>query len=96
MGKYRKKPILIEAMQWKGFIVDSKENLDYMIELEEWAASRNKTGMALTYKGDNVLIPTLEGIMTCGPGDWIICGVNSELYPCKDDIFRKTYEEQIE
>ena len=37
-------------------------------------------------------IKTLEGVMHASPGDWIIRGVNGELYPCKPDIFAKTYE----
>jgi hypothetical protein len=37
-------------------------------------------------------IKTLEGIMTANAGDWIITGVNGERYPCKPDIFEKTYE----
>ena len=37
-------------------------------------------------------IQTLEGCMTASPGDWIITGVNGEQYPCKPDIFEKTYE----
>jgi hypothetical protein len=37
-------------------------------------------------------IETLEGTMTGNPGDWLITGVNGEQYPCKDDIFQKTYE----
>lgn len=40
----------------------------------------------------SVQIPTLEGVMTANPGDWIITGVNGERYPCKPDIFEKTYE----
>ena len=39
------------------------------------------------------VIETLEGTMTASPGDWIIRGVNGETYPCKPDIFAKTYEE---
>lgn len=39
-----------------------------------------------------MLVDTLEGTMHAEAGDWIIKGVNGELYPCKDDIFRKTYE----
>lgn len=37
-------------------------------------------------------VKTLEGTMTCGVGDWMITGVEGEQYPCKDSIFRKTYE----
>ena len=43
-------------------------------------------------KHTTILIPTLEGVMTVLPGDWIIKGVNGEFYPCKPDIFDKTYE----
>lgn len=39
-----------------------------------------------------VVIETLEGIMVANPGDWIITGVKGEKYPCKDDIFKLTYE----
>ena len=41
---------------------------------------------------ERLVISTLEGDMTAEPGDWIITGVAGEVYPCKDDIFRKTYE----
>jgi hypothetical protein len=37
-------------------------------------------------------IETLEGTMVGNPGDWLITGINGEQYPCKDDIFQKTYE----
>jgi hypothetical protein len=41
---------------------------------------------------DPLVISTLEGDMKANPGDWIITGVNGEVYPCKPDIFEKTYE----
>lgn len=43
-------------------------------------------------KGDDIIIPTLEGEMLAKKGDWIVKGVNGEFYPVKDDIFQKTYE----
>lgn len=43
--------------------------------------------------GESLFIGTLEGSMQCSPGDWIIRGVQGELYPCKHDIFMATYEE---
>lgn len=43
--------------------------------------------------GGWVDIKTLEGVMRANPGDWIICGVNGEFYPCKADIFAKTYDQ---
>jgi hypothetical protein len=47
---------------------------------------------AVTRDGECLVIATLEGMMRAEPGDWIIRGVNGELYPCKPDIFAATYE----
>lgn len=54
---------------------------------------RKKPVVVTAYQTDvEIQIETLEGIMTASPGDWIITGVNGEQYPCKPDIFEKTYE----
>ena len=76
--KYRKKPIVIEAVKWTGTITPEIEDL-----LGE---------VKVLPKGSSLLIPTLEGVMEARRGDYIIRGVNGELYPCKPDIFKKTYE----
>ena len=79
--KYRKKPVVIEAVQWTG----KKGNLLEVTQLN--------TGTRIIEKnGDSLLIPTLEGDMTASLGDWIIQGVSGEIYPCKPDIFELTYE----
>lgn len=76
--KYRKKPVVIEAVQWTGIITPDVERL---------------LGKAnVLPKGTSLLIPTMEGVMEARQGDYIIRGVNGELYPCKPDIFNKTYE----
>jgi len=76
---FRKKPIVIEAIQW---ILDNKEEIE------------NFVGRELDYcEGDTgLVIPTLEGNMIAYCHDWIIEGINGEFYPCKPDIFKKTYE----
>ena len=81
--KFRKKPIVIEAEQF----MDTSDSVSEIMELAG--------GKTLTWHVHNhtLSIPTLEGNMTASNGDWIIKGVNGELYPCKPDIFRKTYEE---
>ena len=76
--KYRKKPVVIEAIQWTGSnpldIIDfCKDSCEYSIY-------------------DEILIHTLEGDMIAQYGDYIIKGINGEFYPCKPDIFEKTYE----
>ena len=86
--KYRKKPVVISAMQWNGNVynlIDSQKQMFNTIK---------KTSDTISIRSDFKLeIHTLEGIMLANIGDWIIVGVNGELYPCKDDIFKKTYEE---
>lgn len=82
--KYRKKPVVIEAWQ---FTNENKNSL--LSELREQQAN-----IYPTHEGVNPVmkIPTLEGEMTASVGDYIIKGVNGEFYPCKPDIFEKTYE----
>ena len=75
--KYRKKPVVIEAIQYNG------ENIDEIYEF---------TGDVLEETVTEIGIRTLECFMKMTPGDWIIKGVNGEFYPCKPDIFEKTYE----
>lgn len=80
--KYRKKPVLIEAVLWNGVEVS---------EVTDWI-SKALQNEAITRYGDKVVIKTLEGDMIASPGDYIIKGVKGELYPCKPDIFESTYE----
>lgn len=78
MSKYRKKPVVIEAIQWTG------ENL---LEICNFTG---RCGGELLKNGE-MYIDTLEGVHHASVGDFIIKGVNGELYPCKPDIFGKTY-----
>lgn len=80
MPKYRKKPVVIEAVQWNG---DPNA-------LREFGNHPTVDTIRVHYP--DLQIDTLEGRMTAKPGDWIIRGVNGEFYPCKPDIFEKTYE----
>lgn len=78
MPKFRKKPVVIEAIQY------TEETRQEVID---WSGA--SPGL-IEAKG--LRIRTLEGHMLAWPGDWIIKGVNGEFYPCKPDIFAKTYE----
>ena len=82
--KFRKKPVVIEAVKWTG---DTKP---FTRELTKFA----NAVCAKAHNGNmgNAHIHTLEGQMEIGEHDWIICGVAGEFYPCKPDIFEKTYE----
>jgi len=75
--KYRKKPIVIEAMQWN----DQADIKSFVPEGQ------------LGWENGNPIIQTLEGPHICSYGDYIIKGIAGEFYPCKPDIFEATYDE---
>lgn len=83
--KYRKRPIVIEAVRWNG----TSTALDEVVKL---------TGAMVVFAQDTktinapIYINTLEGEMRSDLGDWIIKGIAGECYPCKPDIFEATYE----
>ena len=87
--KYRKLPVEIEAMQF------TDESWDGIDALRAFVGDNN-----LVYTKENLspcknplpIIRTLEGDMVASVGDYIIKGINGEFYPCKPDIFNKTYE----
>ena len=86
VAKYRKKPVIIEAIQYTG--KNSAEIADFMKVM-----IRTKTSPEEGNPSGKITIETLEGDMTASKGDFIIKGVQGEFYPCKPDIFEKTYEE---
>ena len=100
MSKYRKRPVVIEAVQWTA--------LGQVHDICEWSDSfpAEADGPVLAYDGTLAgpcdpetgedwglfTIETLEGDLTVSPRDWIIRGVQGEFYPCKPEIFAATYE----
>lgn len=86
--KFRKKPVVVEAIKWMGF---SQESMTNFITLIKGSGEKE-----FHIDGDSLFIHTLEGEMEAKPGDYIIKGVQSEIYPCKADIFEQTYESVID
>ena len=84
--RFRSRPVEVEAHLWNGdwgaFDAWADETCDEQAEQD---------GVMLGANGV-LLIETLEGVMTAQMGDWIIRGVQGELYPCKPDIFAEKYE----
>lgn len=80
MAQYRKKPVIVEAVQYDG------ANAVEIIEFTNREAFKNGG------KSDYLTIQTPEGDMIATTGDWIIKGIKGEFYPCKPDIFEATYE----
>ena len=85
MTKYRKKPVVIEAIQLKDKSI---------IEIINWTTDYINIEIN-TDENDNIIgmiIPTLEGAMKASMNDYIIKGIQGEFYPCKPEIFEATYE----
>ena len=87
MAKYRKKPVVIEAIQlrWDTW----QEMCDHagVGKLTDGKPEGSQDGEKIQLN-----IPTPEGLMTADENDWIIRGIKGELYPCRPDIFEATYE----
>lgn len=84
--KYKKKPIVIEAIQF----VDTTERIEEIFKFMNNETTRVDYSV---YNHPAILIETLEGTMRAEENDYIIKGVNGEFYPCKSEIFLKTYDE---
>jgi hypothetical protein len=82
MPKFRKKPVVIEAVQWDG----EDQTFDRVMM---WDVGQERT---FSMSCGALYIATLEGEMRADKGDWIIRGVKGEIYPCKPDIFAATYD----
>lgn len=81
--KVKKKPIEVEAIRWtKGNEKEVESFLNMMLGVDLYTS----------YSGEALYIETLEGTMMAKQGDYIIKGVDGEFYPCKPDIFDKTYD----
>ena len=94
MTKFRKLPVVVDAVKWSGFNAGAIEQFTGSTCLHVQDNNYSSVGNPnLDSVKDAVLvIPTLEGDMYADAGDWIIKGVAGEFYPCKPDIFVKTYE----
>ncbi|WP_206523127.1 MULTISPECIES: hypothetical protein [unclassified Mesorhizobium] len=93
VSKFRKRPVVIEAIQWTG------QNLFDVIAFTDGRPDIRSTHAGMKWDEycelvarDGLKIYTLEGKMNASPGDWIIRGVQGEFYPCKPDIFEATYQ----
>lgn len=94
MPDYRKKPVVIQAVQFLSMTKNEVNFSDYpnwLVRAEIDPTSRPLEGKWCT-EADHLLIGTKEGMHIASEGDWIIRGVAGELYPCKPDIFEQTYE----
>lgn len=93
--KATKRPVTVEAIQFLVTNQMGSEPVNNAKEISRWVGK--ELGVSFMQTQDEpygtffLAIPTLEGVMRAQSGDWIIKGVNGEFYPCKPDIFEKTY-----
>lgn len=94
MAKFRKKPVVIDAITFDELVEYGKNHGANIVNGMSWSFEYN--GHPITHETDSCyLIPTLEGTMKFTTSDYLITGVNGEIYPCKADIFEKTYEPAV-
>ena len=90
MPKYRKRPIVIEAAQ-----IPTNSNTSRWAVFYDFLRLPSTTMNIRPTPDGGFAVTTLEGVMHANPGDWLICGIKGEIYPCKPDIFEATYEAVI-
>jgi hypothetical protein len=87
MARFRKKPIVIEAITFPDFVEFAKQNSEH----PHWHFEYK--GHPITHENDECyIVPTLEGPLFFTPNDVLITGIKGEIYPCKLDIFLSSYE----
>lgn len=90
--RYRKRPVEVEAIQFTGENVGEILRFTGTERAEPVFSPAHRAG----FSSPHIRITTLEGVMEAHKGDWIIRGVEGEVYPCQDSIFRATYDECAE
>ena len=93
MAKFRKKPVVIEAIKWTGN--NLKEILKFQgqsVTTPDYQTQDRFYDYEKSIKENGLIIKTLEGQHIATIDDWIIKGIQGEFYPCKPDIFKATYE----
>lgn len=96
MPKFRKKPVVVEAIQWTGSNLEEIRNFVGSDLIENYIKHFDIERTLIKQTLSGIAINTLEGTTIVNYGDYIIKGVNNEFYPCKPDIFEQTYEEVID
>ena len=95
-GKWRKRPVEVEAIRWDGGAAAAGPVIDWVLAgggtAHYYADGELADAEPGKHVGERIAIRTLEGDILASPGDWVIRGVQGEHYPCKPDIFAETYE----
>lgn len=96
---YRKRPVVIDAMQWDGTAEGATPIIDWILDNDGTATFHcisDRDDKECTSEGHTIAIRTLEGVMHTVAGAWVIRGVQGEFYPIAYEIFAATYELVVE
>jgi hypothetical protein len=91
MAKFRKIPVVVDAIRFRGDNVDEVRQWVKSVA-KCWPDTHGNEDGDFAFATKVIVIPTREGHMTVRSGEYIICGVDGEFYPCKPEIFSATYE----
>jgi hypothetical protein len=89
MGRYRKRPVVVDAVRWTG---NREQIVAFLLTQERAFNVPDQDTIDASKMNAYIEIETLEGAMRADLGDWLIIGVAGECYPCKPDIFEQSYE----
>jgi hypothetical protein len=89
MARYRKLPVIIEAEKVSDLLYEFKHNFN---RLPQWVIDAYDNYIINTITDNDFIVCTLEGTVIATKDDYLVKGIDGELYPCKIDIFEKTYE----
>lgn len=92
-AKYRKKPVVIET--WCYEDVAQAHKIVSWINTRRGLSETHYQSASYDTETSSIMIPTMEGIMECRLGSWVICGVVGEFYACDPDVFERTYEKEL-
>lgn len=94
-GRYRKKPVVIDAMRWDGGTDEATIIIDWILDQDGTARYHETVNTDREEILETIVVDTLDGIMKAQVGDWIIRGTRGEFYPCKPGPFSDTFEPEI-
>jgi len=95
MAKFKKKPVVIDAITFEEFVQYGKDNAEHLVDGMPWSFDYN--GYSVTHENDECyLIPTHQGTSEFKKGDMLITQVDGEIYPCNGKLFKELYTEENE
>lgn len=100
-GRYTKKPVTIEAMQWDGTTEGATRIIEWVLanggtaHYHEPEVMTDETGTETGVRPEHIAVDTMEGTMRAGVRWWVIRGIKGEFYPCDAAVFQDSYDPEV-